>query len=326
MNTTDLEVRVRDVFARQAAALQPPDARPDDALVVVGAPRGDRRPRSRLLVAAAAAGLLVVGGIALATRDTGADVGTGSATTGEFHFATPQVQLDAASVEVDAGGRTFVPPADTMVNSDPGTMNEYTTLELEWDAQGVPMRIYIYFASDGTDWWATEIRTYDGSPGGEWIEMPGEYFRSPLGAAYTGDLDLSALHIHGLTLEAFRRPAACTSPDKPLALVSDYATIDGGAVPTGSLAFGASVRLIDTASCSPVPTGDVTVSVTSDNPDVATVVPTPPELAESPVGLIRIELAMPSAGATTIHVAVSDKATDELIDQVDIPVIVHPAA
>ena len=326
MNATDLEVRVRDVLARQAAALQPPDARSDDALVVVGAPRRDRRPRGRVLVAAAAAGLLVVGGLVIANRDPGADVGAGSETTGGFHFATPQVRLDAASVEVDANGHTFVPPANVTVHSDPGTWNQYATLELEWDAQGVPMRIYIYFASDGTDWWATEIRTYDGSASGEWIEMPGEYFRSPLGTPYNGDLDLSALHIHGLKLEAFMRPAACNSPAKPLALVSDYATIDGGAVPTGGLAFGASVKLIDTASCSPVPTADVTVSVTSDNPDVATVVPTPPELSESPVGVIRIDLAMPGAGATTIHVAVSDKATDELIDQVDIPVIVHPAA
>ncbi len=209
------------------------------------------------------------------------------------------MQLDADSVEVDAGGRTFVPPADTMVNGDPGTPNQYTTLELEWDAQGVPMRIYIYFASDGTDWWATEIRTYDGSPGGEWIEMPGEYFRSPLGTPYTGDLDLSALQIHGLKLEAFIRPAACNSPDKPFALVSDYAKIEADAVPTGSLAFGAGAKLIDTTTCSPAPTSDVTVTVTSDNPDIATVVPGLPDLPELPVGVIRVDLALPECRHTT---------------------------
>ncbi len=135
--------------------------------------------------------------------------------------------LDATSMEVDAGGRTFVPPAATRVNSDPGTPNQYTTLELEWDAQGVPMRIYMYFASDGTNWWATELRTYDGSPGGEWIEMPGTYFRSPLGTAYQGDLDIRSLHIHGLKLEAFRRPDVCTNPGKPLALVANYPKVEG---------------------------------------------------------------------------------------------------
>ena len=326
MNTADLEVRVRDVFARQAAALHPPDVRPDDAVVVVGSPRGDRRPRGRLLVAAAAAVMLISGGIVIANRDTGEEPGAGSETTNGFHFATAQVQLDADSVEVDAGGRTFVPPADTMINSDPGTPNEYTTLELEWDAQGVPMRINIYFASDGTDWWATEIRTYDGSPSGEWIEMPGEYFRSAIGAAYTGDLDLPSLHIHGLRLEAFRRPAACDFPDKPLALVSDWAQIDVAAAPNGDFAYAATAKLIDTATCLPTSISDVVVSITSDNPDIATVREGTPVVSDPRIGVIRIELALPNAGATTIHVAVSDKTTNELIDQVDIPVIVHPAA
>ena len=326
MNTADLEVRVRDVLARQAAALQPPDVRPDDSFVVVGSPRGDRRPRGRLLVAAAAVVLMIAGGIAIANRYTGEEPAAGSETSAGFHFATAQVQLDADSVEVDAGGRTFVPPADTMINSDPGTPNEYTTLELEWDAQGVPMRIYIYFASDGTDWWATEIRTYDGSPGGEWIEMPGEYFRSPLGTAYTGDLDLSALHIHGLKLEAFLRPAACNSHDKPLALVSDWTQIDLTAAPNGDFAYAATAKLIDTATCLPTSISDVVVAITSDNPDIATVRQGTPVVSDPRIGVIRIELAMPGAGATTIHVSVSDKATNALIDQVDIPVIVHPTA
>ena len=322
MTTTHLEGRVREILTRQAAALQPPDARPDDAMVVVGDPRRDRRPRGRVLLVAAAAGLLVLAGVAIANRssDTRAasDVPAGSS----FHFATPQVVLDAASVEVDAGGRTFVPPANVDVHSDPGTPNEYTTLELEWDAQGVPMRIYMYFASDGTNWWATELRTYDGSPGGEWIEMPGKYFTSPLGTAFHGDLDVRSLHIHGLKLEAFRRPAACNSTDKALALIADYPTIETAAAPNGG--YAATVTLIDTATCSPVSTAGVTVSITSDNPDVAAVQPAGQQ--PTPTGIIRIELRVPNAGTTAVHVVVHDKTTDELIGEVDIPVIAHAAS
>lgn len=48
----------------------------------------------------------------------------------------------------------------------------------------------------------------------------------------------------------------------------------------------------------------------------------PPDVL--PVGMIRIGLDLPKAGTTTVHVVVRDKTTNELLDQVDIPVIVHP--
>ena len=320
--TTDLEGRVRDVLARQAAALQPPDVRPDDA-VVVDVHHGAQRRRGRILVAAAAAALLVLAGVAIANRNS--DSAAGSADDGSassFHYATPQVQLDAASITVDAGGRTFVPPANVSVHSDPGTWNQYTTLELEWDAGGVPMRIYIYFASDGTDWWATEMRTYDGSPGGEWIEMTGEYFRSPLGTAFQGDVDVSSLHMHGLKLLAFPRPTACDSSGKPLALVANYPTIESVASPNGG--YAATVTLVDTTTCAPTSTTGVKVVVSSDSPDIAPVQMSDPAPTDS-TGIIRFEMNLPKAGTTTVHVAVYDKATNVLIDQVDIPVIVSPA-
>ena len=46
---------------------------------------------------------------------------------------------------------------------------------------GVEMRLNIYFASDGHDWWANEIRTYNGKSPGDWIEYTGTFFRTPLG-------------------------------------------------------------------------------------------------------------------------------------------------
>jgi hypothetical protein len=286
-------------------------------MVVVGDPRGGRRPRGRVLLVAAAAGLLALAGAAIATRSPDTRSANDAPAGSSFHFATPQVVLDAASVVVDAGGRSFVPPTDVAIHSDPGTPNQYTTLELEWNAQGVPMRIYMYFASDGTNWWATEIRTYDGSAAGEWIEMPGKYFTSPLGTAFQGDLDLRSLHIHGLKLEAFRRPDACTNPGKPLALVADYAKVDS---PPGM--YGASVTLIDTATCAPAPIDRVTISTSTDDPEIATIL-NDPQGPELPIGRLRISLDLPKAGTTTVHVVVRDRTTNELIDQVDIPVIVH---
>ena len=112
--------------------------------------------------------------------------------------------LEATTVEVTVADRTFVPPSDVVVDGDPGTPNEYTTLELTWHEHGVEQRIYIYFTSDGTNWWADEIRTYDGNIAAEWIEEHGVFFESPLGSAFVGDLDLPNLKIHGMRLEAFR--------------------------------------------------------------------------------------------------------------------------
>ncbi|HSB85057.1 MAG TPA: hypothetical protein VLD86_02050, partial [Ilumatobacteraceae bacterium] len=197
---------------------------------------------------------------------------------------------------------------------DPGTWNEYTTLELEWDGGGVPMRILMYFASDGTDWWATELRTYDGSADPKWIEMPGEFFRSPLGTAWQGDLDVQSLHVHGLKLQAFVRPAACGSATEPLALIADYPTIDGISAP--AMGFGGSVTLLDTATCAPTSFTGVEFSVTSRDETVARI-----ERSEAyGTGGFRFELSFPTPGTTTVRVAVSEKATGELIDQVDIPV------
>lgn len=317
MNTLDLESRIRDTLARQAAALQPPDVRPDDARVVV-AESPARPPRRRYAVMAAAAALVLIAGAAFAMRNP--DAGSVGSSGDGFHFATPTVQLAAASVEVDAGGHTFVPPTDLAVGGDPGTWNEYTTLELEWDAGGVPMRIYMYFASDGTDWWATELRTYDGSPGGEWIEMPGEFFRTPLGSAYTGDVDVDSLHIHGMTLQAFLRPELCADTTKPLALRTNYPHIEAQSGP--GLGYSATVTLFNTATCSPVAADGYDVSIVSNDSNVATIDRSLRQL-DMGTGVIRIDLHLVGPGETTVHVAVSDRATGELIDQVDIPVTVR---
>jgi hypothetical protein len=68
----------------------------------------------------------------------------------------------------------------------------------------------------------------------------------------------------------------------------------------------------------------VTVSITSDNPEVAAVQPAGQQAIAT--GIIRIDLSIPNAGTTAVHVVVRDKTTDELIGEVDIPVIAHASS
>jgi hypothetical protein len=323
MNTT-LEDRVRDVLVRQAASLQPPDIHPDDAVVVVSDELSSRRGRSRrrLLVAAAAAILMTAGAVALVNhrgdRPAAGDESPGSAA---FTFKTSTVQLEAASVVVETAGRSFAPPADVAVHSDPGTPNDYTTLELEWTDNGTPMRINMYFTSDATDWWANELRTYDGSASGEWIEMQGEYFRSQLGTAFHGDLDAGPLHIRGMTLTVFPEPAACGTTDKLMALSPTETAIDVPGSPVSG--YATSVYLLDTATCQPVDVSTVRVDVTVDDPTIV-------ELVDDgdlglPTGVIRVNMHSLQSGPTKVHVKISDPATGVLIDEAVIGVTVAPS-
>ncbi|HEX4980604.1 MAG TPA: hypothetical protein VFV63_02855 [Ilumatobacteraceae bacterium] len=213
---TDIEDQIRVVLRAQADAMHVPDARPGEQVARVFGMPPDRR-RARLWMAAAAAVLVIVAGIAIAQRRAEAPEAattpaqsTAAAAATSLRFETPTVRLDASSVEVVVGDQTFAPTTDVRVDGDPGTPNEYTTLELTWHEGVIEQRINMYFKSDGIDWWVDEIRTYNGQSDGDWFEPTahGQYFKSALGAAYRGDLDLPNLHIRDMTLEAFRRPTA----------------------------------------------------------------------------------------------------------------------
>ena len=217
--------------------------------------RRPRRSMTSVLIGAAAAVMLMVGGLALLQRDdqpapiASANGGTGTGTTQDFTFRTPTVSLSADSITVIDGDRTFS-PTDAQVNSDPGD-STYTTFEVTWTEGGSEQRILIYFTSDGTNWWATEIRTYAyASDAPDWREpvATGTFFSTPLGAAYTGDLDLPNLRITGMTLQAFLPLDACEAPTAPIALVADYPEIVASAG-----GFGASLQLIDTTTCTALP-------------------------------------------------------------------------
>ena len=48
----------------------------------------------------------------------------------------------------------------------------------------------MYFEADDTDWWVREIRTYDGQAQGDWVTANGPFFKTPLGAAFEGDVTI----------------------------------------------------------------------------------------------------------------------------------------
>lgn len=244
-----------------------------------------------------------------------------------FVFQTPTVRLTADSIEVIAEGATFVPTGAT-VEGDPGSA-EYTTLELTWVEDGIEQRLFVYFRSDGTSWWADEIRTRDGTEDAEWVTAQGEWFRSPLGTPWVGDLDLPNLRITNMALEAFRRPDACTNPTAAMAVVPAYSSIDGLAIDGAGFAFR--VDLIDTSNCTLVDPTPYVFVVSVDDTSVAAVVgqdSTPPMTSvegaagEPTLAAGRIELAMVGPGETTVRVTVSDSSGTE-VGTVAVPVRVQ---
>ena len=110
-----------------------------------------------------------------------------------IHWVTPVVDLGADAFSVEANGLAFTTlGAPLRVGSDPGGP-DYWTLEAEWLEQGLEQRLYMYFGSDGTDWWVDEIRTRDGYDPAEWVYAYGPFFRTPLGEAYEGEVRIDLL-------------------------------------------------------------------------------------------------------------------------------------
>jgi hypothetical protein len=246
----DLERSLRDLFDRQHHSVVPSDTSWDPAATVAVVDLDSLRtgPRRRLRVAAitvtTAAAIVAIGLGVVALTGKDSSVGKAHSAIGSsgpggtnntlppgtcldgntpatfpcspsMHFDTPQVHLEGSQFSIITTGATgahdFVGNDPKIsVYSDPGDAH-YQTLELEWHELGVVQRWYIYFASDGKDWWATEMRTYDGSPGGDWVFFGGDRFRTPLGSAWSGDLNVtqsdhgvtSHLRMHVTHLEAF---------------------------------------------------------------------------------------------------------------------------
>jgi len=337
MNRTphdELETHLRELFERQADAI-PAHARDwdDVPMATVSTIAAPRRARSAVaaIVATAAAAALVVGVAAMTSGGNGVAVGGQPGVPAPLSFATKQVQFATDGMRIDAGGHEFTAAGSTVdVHSDPGTPNRYTTLELEWPEGGVGMRLYIYFTSDGHDWWANEMRTYNGKAQGDWIEYRDTYFRAPLGHAFTGNVDVAStdgqgrLRLSNLRLQAFLPIAACVNPASPYALNLGY---DHADIPKGAGGFGLGIpMLLDTATCTQVTDlrafefdlgftspGIALIETTHDGPRNAVT-------DFAPTG--GIQLSPKSAGSTILHIRARRRSTGEVVAATDIPVTV----
>ena len=169
-------------------------------------------------------GLVAVGALLLFALGSGI-LGTGGSSlngttvnANSIHWTTDVVELKAADFWIEANGQRFsAADVPVSVGSDPGDQT-YRTLEVEWTEHGVPMWFYLYFGGDATTWWVTEIRTHDGHLNADWAALRGTWFKTPLGAAWTGDLDVvltnvtaagstpTRVHLAGATLST--RPQA----------------------------------------------------------------------------------------------------------------------
>lgn len=171
---------------------------------------GGRRLAAATMSLAAVAMVAVLGAVVVlgyGLRPPGSGAGSGPRA---YDWNTQVASLQADAVSIDVGGRTFRAPANAQVHSDPGD-STYQTLELDWSEQGVEQRLFVYFAADPTDWWVSEIRSYNGAQPGDWIYYDAPQVATPRGMSYVGNLDLSGtgsgmageLRIDNMRLTAF---------------------------------------------------------------------------------------------------------------------------
>jgi hypothetical protein len=146
-------------------------------------------------------------------------------------WATEVVQLGADRVTIDANGTTFHAETNLLkVGSDPGSLTAWT-LEVAWPEAGTEQRLHLYFKADAMSWWVDEVRVYDGlAAKQDWAAFPkGPYFRTLLGGAFKGDIDLAGqgrggqvrLRIDGAILAVAPRPSFVQPPGGAAPLARD---------------------------------------------------------------------------------------------------------
>ncbi len=149
-------------------------------------------------------------GATTATGGSSGSVGGVACNAPPVAWQTGTVSLKADAFWIVADGQCYTSRGlPVQVHSDPG-WSQYTSLELVWTELGREMRFFIYLYANPASWWSDEMRTYDGQmPYSDWLFYYGEFFTSPIGQAWSGDLDLvndaqdqirGELHLRGLTL------------------------------------------------------------------------------------------------------------------------------
>jgi hypothetical protein len=209
MNDHELDLALADLGATRVRRLAPSALRervgstplPSTTMRLRPRHRSSRSPLSMFGLARLVAGAVVValfGGLVLAALTIDQQASETPAVRPSsspdrapaIHWQTEVVDFAADSFTLYVNGLTFTTEGSALdVTSDPGDTNRWT-LEVIWFEHGVEQRLFLYFGSDGREWWVDEIRTYDGHAEGEWVYATGPLFRTPMGEPFAGDLDL----------------------------------------------------------------------------------------------------------------------------------------
>jgi hypothetical protein len=143
---------------------------------------------------AVAAVALATAYLGLSAQDQeGPSTGAGTASAppaGPIDWDSGRVRLRASAMRIREGDGVFTGRVPAFSVQSDGSVVP-TTFEVVWPEQGTEQRMNLYFEQDGTDWWVTELRTYDGdacSP--DWIVYRGPLFQTPIGEAFSGDVRL----------------------------------------------------------------------------------------------------------------------------------------
>ncbi len=268
----------------------------------------------------------LVGGCGGSSSPSGDDTPPADgASTAAVHWETSRVRLEADSLHILAAGMDFdAVGIDAEIDGDPGNDRE-CTLEVEWVQGTIPMRTFIYLDSDGIDWWSTEIRTYDGSQAGDWIEYPGERFRTPIGSAFSGDLDLvgatGELHVKNLRLQSLLQLTECNQNGDPAVLDVPERTV----VIEPGLGYGAVVHLRNADCTMRTDQSDVTYAWSIADPTIANITPSTScdNGVQAPCPANRADFERKVAGHTTVSTEVRTVADNTLVasGQIDLTVL-----
>ncbi len=267
---------------------------------------------SQSLAVAVAVVVVVVGSLVACTEGSSPD--TPSERTGPIEWQTAGTLFRAASIAIEASGQEFR-VATEHVELGPGAVVERrTTLEATWREHGVEMRLSMYLTTDGTDWWADEIRTYDGAAQGDWITHHGDFLRSPIDLPYEGDLVVGNLRLQGVFMKSFLEPTCDGSAYtlEPLAPVVKLVDLPD----TG---YGLPLRVRDGSCAEVTPPAGATFAWTVLDSAVARIASAPHDRFPA-----FAELAAVSPGATMGRVVMRDALGAELATRT-FPVTVAPA-
>jgi hypothetical protein len=262
----ELDGHLRDCVAcRQDAAGFRDDAQLLRGLDFGLAPAGIR---SRLVAASGmeiatgpSAVLLFVGAILLILATFGAAIGVGSLvrdrdvdlplTSGNrVLWQSDAFELQASDFKLVLGGDRYFATGPVTVASD-----AMASVQVAWHEHGMQMRLHVLLASDGREWWATEIQAL--GQGGidkglfEGISFDVPEIRRPLGTSFVGELALSgAVDPAGLrpsldfgTLELSLAPDTAFGPDVAPGVLGGGPIVIAVPVPNpGDVAFDPNLR------------------------------------------------------------------------------------